>query len=152
MPASRPKPRHSGIGDAVVFEGAVNQDGIRAFYARADAFALASFAEGIPVVLMEAMAMQIPCVTTFITGIPELIRPGEDGLLVAPSDDEELASALGQLMDDTPLRRCLAEAGRRRVEDRFELSRNVERLATTFHRRLALLYGEEACRGIAEGE
>lgn len=125
-----------GLGGRVVFEGAVNQDRIRELYARADAFALASFAEGIPVVLMEAMAMEIPCVATFITGIPELIRPGVDGLLVAPSDDVGLAGALASLMDDPALRRRLGAAGRQRVLDRYDLQRNTERLAEIFRRRL----------------
>lgn len=114
----------------------MNQDRIRALYGTADVFALASFAEGIPVVLMEAMAMEIPCVTTFITGIPELIRDGVDGLLVAPSDEEALAGALARLMDDPALRRTLGPAGRRRVAERYELTRNVEVLAKVFQKRL----------------
>ena len=125
-----------GLGAAVVFEGAVNQDRIRALYAQADAFALASFAEGIPVVLMEAMAMEIPCVTTWITGIPELIRNGVDGLLVPPSDDAALAQALAVLMDEAAVRRRLGAAGRTRVLEAYNLSRNTERLAAIFRRRL----------------
>ncbi|MEP6534839.1 MAG: glycosyltransferase family 4 protein [Bryobacteraceae bacterium] len=128
--------RARGLAGKVIFEGAVNQDRIRAFYQGADAFALASFAEGIPVVLMEAMAMEIPCVTTFITGIPELIRPGVDGLLVAPSDDDELASAIGTLMDDASLRRRLGQAGRRRVIEKYDLQTNTARLGAIFRRRL----------------
>ncbi len=120
----------------VTFEGAVNQDRIRALYAQADAFVLASFAEGIPVVLMEAMAMEIPCVTTFITGIPELIRHEIDGLLVAPSAVEDLAAAIGRLMDDAELRQRLGAQGRRRVMDRYNLDRNTARLAAIFRRRL----------------
>jgi len=125
-----------GLTAHVVFEGAVNQDRIRSLYAAADVFALASFAEGIPVVLMEAMAMEIPCVSTFITGIPELIRPGVDGLLVPPSDDVALAEALAALMDDPALRRRLGAAGRQRVVDKYDLHRNTERLAEIFRRRL----------------
>lgn len=128
--------RARGLGPAVVFEGSVNQDRIRALYATADAFALASFAEGIPVVLMEAMAMEIPCVTTFITGIPELIRDGVDGLLVAPSDEEALAGALARLMDEPALRRSLGPAGRRRVAERYDLPKNVAGLANVFRKRL----------------
>ncbi len=60
-------------------------------------------------VLMEAMAMEIPCVTTHITGIPELIRNGTEGLLVAPSDLEGLVSALETLMDDQVLRERVAQ-------------------------------------------
>jgi Glycosyl transferases group 1 len=78
----------NGLTDSVIIEGAVNQDRIRSLYRAANLFVLPSFAEGIPVVLMEAMAMEIPVVTTFVNGIPELIRDGVDGRLVAPSDDE----------------------------------------------------------------
>jgi colanic acid/amylovoran biosynthesis glycosyltransferase len=122
--------------DAVLFEGAVNQDRIRDFYATADVFALASFAEGLPVVLMEAMAMGIPCVSTFIAGIPELIRNGEDGLLVPASDVEALAQALTRLMDERELRQRLAASGRQRVLEHYDLARNVEELAAVFGARI----------------
>lgn len=124
------------LGSRVKLEGAVNQDRMRQLYATADVFALASFAEGIPVVLMEAMAMEIPCVATFITGIPELIRDGVDGLLVEPSDDEALADAIGRLIDDPALRQRLGRAGRRKVMAKYHLQRNTDRLATIFRRRL----------------
>jgi colanic acid/amylovoran biosynthesis glycosyltransferase len=125
-----------GLGDRVVFEGVVNQDRIRAIYAEADCFALASFAEGIPVVLMEAMAMEIPCVTTFITGHPELIRDGVDGVLVAPSDETALAEAIAGLIADPERRRRLGEAGRRRVIEKYDLETNTRRLADILRRRL----------------
>jgi colanic acid/amylovoran biosynthesis glycosyltransferase len=124
--------RRLRIKDSVIFEGAVNQDRIRGLYATADIFALASFAEGIPVVLMEAMAMEIPCVSTSITGIPELIRDSIDGLLVAPSDVDALASAIARLMDDSELRNRLGTAGRRRVLDKYNLGRNIVRLGEVF--------------------
>src|SRR5208282_5506647 len=122
--------------DCIVFEGAVNQDHIRDFYASADAFCLSSFAEGLPVVLMEAMAMEIPCVTTHIAGIPELIRDGEDGLLVTPSDTDALAKALARLMDDAELRQQLGKSGRARVVEHFDLRRSVERMAAIFVERV----------------
>ena len=100
-------------------------------------FALASFAEGIPVVLMEAMAMEVPCVTTWITGIPELIRHGVDGLLVAASDEAALAHAIAKLQDQPDLRRGLGAAGRLRVIDQYNLASNVERLAAVYRRRLS---------------
>ncbi|WP_242470537.1 glycosyltransferase [Thiococcus pfennigii] len=126
----------AGLTDRVVFEGVVNQDRIRAIYGQADLFALASFAEGIPVVLMEAMAMEIVCVTTFITGHPELIRDGVDGILVAPSDEAALAEAIADLIADPDRRRRLARAGRRRVLARYDLDANTQRLAAIFRRRL----------------
>jgi glycosyltransferase involved in cell wall biosynthesis len=127
---------HAEFPQCVVFEGAVNQDRIRTLYAEADLFCLPSLAEGLPVVLMEAMAMEIPCVTTHITGIPELIRNGIDGLLVAPSDLHALAEALARLMDDEPLRLRLARSGRVRILEHYDLHRNVEKLAAIFAERV----------------
>lgn len=129
--------RELGLASHIVLEGPVNQDRIREFYLRADCFALASFAEGIPVVLMEAMAMEIPCVTTHITGIPELIRHGQDGLLVAPSDREGLRAAIARLIDDPELRRTLGSNARQRVLEAYDLARNVQHLAGIFRARLA---------------
>ena len=125
-----------GMAGTIVLEGPVNQDRIREFYAAADCFAIASFAEGIPVVLMEAMAMEIPCVTTHITGIPELIRNGEDGLLVAPSDTDGLVTALARLMDDPAERERIGRNGRMQVMERYDLMRNVGTLAEIFRERL----------------
>jgi colanic acid/amylovoran biosynthesis glycosyltransferase len=131
-PALREQARRLENANLVVFEGAVNQDNIRPLYEAAEIFCLPSLAEGIPVVLMEAMAMEIPCVTTHITGIPELIRSGTEGLLVAPSDLDGLVRALETLMDDAVLRECLARAGRARILKDYDLGRNVERLAAIF--------------------
>jgi glycosyltransferase involved in cell wall biosynthesis len=122
--------------ESIVFEGAVNQDRIRTLYGLADLFCIPSFAEGIPVVLMEAMAMEIPCVTTHITGIPELIRDGVDGLLVAASDVDGLTEALARLMDDADLRRRVASNGRARILEHYDLHRSVEALAAIFAERV----------------
>ena len=125
-----------GLGNYVTFTGPQNQEQVRALYRNSDVFALPSFAEGIPVVLMEAMASSVPCVTTRITGIPELIRDGIDGMLVTPSDSLELADTLACLMDDPELRRELGEAGRRRVAEAYNLPVNVDRLGNIFAARL----------------
>ena len=126
-----------GIESSVVFEGWRNQDAVLAFYRQADLFVLASFAEGVPVVLMEAMAMEIPCVATWVAGIPELITDGAQGLLVAPSDEEGLARAIARLLDDPELRRRLGQAGRARVLEQYDLDTNVSRMAEIVRRRLA---------------
>jgi colanic acid/amylovoran biosynthesis glycosyltransferase len=127
-----------GLMSHICFEGSVNQDRIQEFYTAADIFALASFAEGIPVVLMEAMAMEIPCVATNINGIPELIRDGVDGLLVAPSDVQGLSVALMRLMNEAALRESLGKAGRLRVQQSYEISKSADRLAALFRHRLEL--------------
>lgn len=126
-----------GLGGAVRFAGSIGQDTIRDFYRAVDCFAMASFAEGIPVVLMESMSMQIPVIATGINGIPELIRDGIDGLLVPPSDVHGMAAALARLMDDADLRSTLSLAGRRRVQAEYELSASADRLHDIFSRRLA---------------
>lgn len=118
-----------GLGDAVRFLGAVGQDEIRPHYAEADAFCLPSFAEGVPIVLMEAMAMRRPVVATWVGGIPELIADDESGLLVAPGSVPALTGALTRLLDDVPLRHRLAEAGRHRVLEDFDVHANAARLA-----------------------
>ena len=122
----------------VILAGWQNQDRVREMYRQADVFALASWLEGIPVVLMEAMAMEIPCVATRITGIPELIRDGEDGLLVTAGQERELADALKKLYEDAELRRRLGEAGRRRVLAEYDQARNAAKLADVFRRRVGV--------------
>jgi glycosyltransferase involved in cell wall biosynthesis len=121
-----------GLGASVVFEGTVNQDRVLELYRQCDVFVMSSFAEGIPVVLMEAMSMEIPCVATWITGIPELIRDGVDGLLAPPGDVDALVLAIGRLMQDPGLRRQLGQAGRLRVDEEFNLGKNVKALAALF--------------------
>jgi glycosyltransferase involved in cell wall biosynthesis len=94
---------------------------------------LASFAEGIPVVLMEAMAMQLPCVATWVTGIPELINNGVDGLLVPPADPVALADAVERLIKDPELNRRIGAAARAKILSAYDLGRNTQALAATFH-------------------
>jgi colanic acid/amylovoran biosynthesis glycosyltransferase len=126
----------SRLSENVHLEGALNQDQLRALYRESDAFALASFAEGVPVVLMEAMAMEIPCVATRIAGIPELIQDDVNGLLVAPSDTRQLAAAIARLMDDPDLCRRIAGAGRRKIMEHYNLSKNTLLLANVFERQV----------------
>jgi colanic acid/amylovoran biosynthesis glycosyltransferase len=120
----------------VTFHGWINQGRIREFLEQADVFVLPSFAEGVPVSLMEAMAMEIPCISTFIAGIPELIHSGENGILTPASDAGMLAAAIETLIDDPALRIRLARAGRRTVVESYDLRSNTERLAALFRRRL----------------
>ena len=132
----RQQAARTALPDRIVFEGPISQDRIREFYAAADIFCLPSFAEGVPVVLMEAMAMEIPCVTTRIAGIPELIRDRVDGLLVAASNLEELVAALAALIEDAGLRLRIGKSARARAMAEYNLPRNVETLAATFAERV----------------
>lgn len=126
-----------GLAARVVFEGWASPERVRGLYSQADICAMPSFSEGIPVALMEAMAVGLACVATRITGIPELIEDGVHGLLVTPSDEAELARAIVRLMNDAPLRRQLGEAARRRVLADYDFARNAAILAEIFRRRLS---------------
>jgi len=125
-----------GLSGQVVFEGWLAQEKVLTLYRGADLFALSSFAEGVPVVLMEAMAMEIPCVAPCIHGIPELIEDGVSGLLVPPASPEKLAAAIGRLQDDGGLRRRIGAAGRQQILARYCLAKNVVALRDIFCQRL----------------
>ena len=118
--------RELGLANRVSFEGWKHQDLLRDIYARTDAFVFSSFAEGIPVVLMEAMAMSIPCVAPRITGIPELIRDGLDGLLFAASDVTELSLSMTRLMRDPALCRSLGESAHTRILELYDLNQKSQ--------------------------
>jgi glycosyltransferase involved in cell wall biosynthesis len=125
-----------GLAEQVSFEGAVNQDRLLELYRESDALVMSSFAEGLPVVLMEAMSMEIPCVAPWVNGIPEIISHESDGLLVPPGDAQALAGAFARLLDDPELRRSLGQRARLKILEKFDLRRNTERLAEVFRRRL----------------
>jgi glycosyltransferase involved in cell wall biosynthesis len=127
-----------GLGDLIHLAGACNHDRVVSFYDSSDAFVLSSFLEGIPVVLMEAMAMELPCVATWITGIPEIIETEVEGLLVPPASAGAIADAVARLMEDPEGARRLGVAGRRKVLAKYHLGRNVERLAQEFRVRLTI--------------
>ncbi len=88
--------------------------------------------DGLPTVLIEAMALGTPCVGTDVTGIPEIVRNEETGLCVAQRDPVALAGALHRLLDDEALRLRLAAAGRALVEAAFDVDRNAQVLRTLF--------------------
>lgn len=121
-----------GLATQVHWEGAVGQDQIREFYAQCDVFCLPSFAEGIPIVLMEAMAMEVPAVANAITGIVELVEDGVSGFLVRPGRVDELTDRLARLLQDPVLRTSMGQAGRAKVAEEYDLERNVRLLADIF--------------------
>lgn len=88
--------------------------------------------DGIPNVLLEAMAMEIPVVSTHVGGIPELIESGRNGVLVPEKDPEALAAAIDELIRDPDRRRALAVGGRATVVERFDRSRNIHQLVDVF--------------------
>jgi glycosyltransferase involved in cell wall biosynthesis len=121
------------LGERVRLLGALPHDAVIERYAGADVFVLPSVVasdgdrDGIPNVILEAMAMELPVVSTAHSGIPEAVEDGVTGVLVAPGDAEALAEALARVLAD-PDRGRLGIAGRRRIAERFDLERNVRLL------------------------
>lgn len=89
--------------------------------------------DGLPTVLLEAMALGTPCISTDVTGIPEVLRDGETGLRVPQHDPAALATAIERLLDDSALRVQVAQQARRLVEEKFDIQRNAAALRAVFH-------------------
>ena len=123
-----------GLGDHVLLHGARTRGDVAALLAQADAAALTSVKtpsgrrEGIPVVLMEAMASGLPVVASEISGISELVEPERAGLLVPPGQSGAIADALQRLSADPELRRRLGAAGRQKVRSEFAIEDTVAQL------------------------
>lgn len=123
-----------GLADVTEFTGPLGQQDVLDRYRQADVFALPSFAEGLPVVLMEAMAMGIPCLTTHIAGIPELVKDGVNGLLVPAGDVQSLATSLTRLLKDPGLRASLGEKAREAVLESYDIEVNCRAMAALLAR------------------
>ena len=121
--------RRLGLDGRVRFTGALGAGGVTDLLREADVFCLPSFAEGVPVVLMEAMAARLPVVATTIMGIPELVADGVAGRLVPPGRAAPLASALRELVADPAARARMGAAGRAAIEAGFDVDCSAEQLA-----------------------
>ena len=127
-----------GLDDVVTLAGPRPFDEVRSAYARADVVVLPAViaADGardiIPNTLLEAQAAGLPVVSTTITGIPEIVRHGESGLLVPPGDSTARTEALATLAADPGLRARMGAAGRADVEARFDIDDNLRRFVDAF--------------------
>ena len=127
-----------GLGERVTFLGSRSEREVTMLLDNADFFVLPSVVadngdtEGLPIVLMEALAAGVPTVATSLTGIPELVVDGTTGLLAPPADAKALADALRRLLADPDRARQMAERGREVVEEKFDIRRNVDLLTRQF--------------------
>jgi glycosyltransferase involved in cell wall biosynthesis len=127
-----------GLDDHVTLAGAMSQSELHSAYLASDVFCLPCRVldngdrDGIPNVLVEAMAAGLPVVTTPVSGIPELVRDGENGLLVPPDEPAALADALERLRRDPALAARLGSAGRETVRERFDGEMLARQLASLF--------------------
>ena len=121
------------LQDRVRITGWISSDQVRAEILAARALVLPSFAEGLPVVIMEAMALRRPVLTTYVAGIPELVLPGINGWLFPAGDVDALAAALEAFLA-TPLSvlETMGEAGHQRVLERHAVDIEAAKLARLF--------------------
>jgi len=122
--------KHQGLEDTVHFWGF--QENIEPYMAGCTVFVLASLFEGMPNVVMEAMALGRPVVATDVNGVRELMVDGETGLIVPPRDPEAIAAAVNRLLDDPQLAREMGIRGRQRVEQHFTVDRMISELEEYF--------------------
>lgn len=123
-----------GIAGQVHFTGVVGQDEALRLYRETDIFCLPSLSEGLPAVLMEAMACGVPVVATRIDANAELVEDGQNGLLVGAGDADALAEGLRRLAGDPALGSRLGQAGQKTVRERYSLERQVAELRELFSR------------------
>lgn len=117
-----------GCDGMVTLLGALGEEALEEHYAWADVFCLPSMMEGLPIVLMEAMARGLPVVATQITAVGELVDDQRSGLLVRPGRADLIADALERLATEPHLRDQLSRGGKERVQTEFDIDESARRL------------------------
>jgi colanic acid/amylovoran biosynthesis glycosyltransferase len=132
--------KQHGVTDCVQLVGPQPQERVRALMQHAAMFVLPCVVahdndqDGIPVVLMEAMAFERPVISTPLSGIPELVQDNVNGLLVTSGSAPELAGAIRRVLEDGALARRLGEVGRQTVAAEFNVERSAQQLAKLFQK------------------
>jgi glycosyltransferase involved in cell wall biosynthesis len=148
--------RALALEDEVVFLGPQSFDVVLQKYGEADIFVLPSVVapngsgDVTPNALIEAMAMQLPVISTRSRGIPEIVEDGVSGILVPARNERALAEAIIRLADDKELRSRLGKNARKRVEERFDIHRNMRGLAALFRTGVPEVGAEPASGFVAE--
>jgi len=127
--------RERNLSDRVTLLGF--QSDLSLFYQSLDAFVLSSIREGLPNVVLEAMAIEVPILATRVAGAPSVIHDNETGMLVEPGSSSSLAGGLRRLLQDGALRARLAAAARRLVASRFGLAQRMDRMKEIYDFTLA---------------
>ncbi|HET55211.1 MAG TPA: colanic acid biosynthesis glycosyltransferase WcaL [Ignavibacteria bacterium] len=118
--------QESGIEDCTTLLGIKTQSEIREYLSISDVFVLPSISEGIPVAVMEAMAMEVPVIASNITGLPEIIEDGISGYLVPPKDPQALAGKIIELYKNPGLCEKFGQTARKTVKEKFNLTKNTD--------------------------
>jgi len=114
-------------------------------YQALDIYVLSSHREGLPNVLLEAMATEVPVIATAVNGVPRLVCDEENGLLVAPGSVADLSAGLRRMLKDGHLRQRLAWAGRQTVESNFSFTTRMDRLRRLYDQLLGRRNGAWEC-------
>jgi glycosyltransferase involved in cell wall biosynthesis len=127
--------RETGVSDRVIFTGSIENP--LAILERAEVVVLPSLSEGLPIALLEAMAIGRAVVASNVGGIPEVVKDGETGLLIPPADAQALSAAIVRLLQDAPLRTSLGERARAHVARHWSSQRMVDCTAAVYDEVLA---------------
>ena len=130
--AGRSLARDLGIESSVVFAGWLRGEEKKTAFEEAHVFCLPSYNEGLPMAVLEAMAYGLPVISTPVGGIPEVIRPGINGMLVRPGDVPGIAEALIELLSDAGLRRRLGQCARATVEKHYSIDAVSEQIGALY--------------------
>jgi glycosyltransferase involved in cell wall biosynthesis len=132
LEAARAHAQTVGVADRVTFLGWVGEAKVDELLRAADLLVLPSRAENQPVAILEAMAHAVPVVATLVGGIPEQVLDGKTGLLVEPSNPDQLAKALETLVRSPELRVVFGKAGQARFEELYSVASCAERFAELY--------------------
>lgn len=124
--------RRAGIEPNVQFLGFIERDELRHLYRKAMLFVLPSYHEGLPTVLLEAMACETPVITTDIDSCAEVVRHEENGLLVPTGQPSKLATAIRRLLNDDALRAKIGRNARETVEETYSIETVVDKFERVY--------------------
>ena len=125
----------AGLSDTVVLRGELSRDALRSEYDKAGIFVLPSIVcedgdrDGVPNAVIEAMAMELPVVVTTDSAASEVVKDGEHGYVVEPCDEVKLADKMCELLDQPERCRQMGSAGRKLVEEEFDIDKNIAMMA-----------------------
>ncbi len=123
----------AGLEQFIHIQPAVSSAEKNKLFRAADIFVYPSYHEGMPMAVIEAMACGLPIIATQVGGLPDLVCPGLNGLLVPPGQPDQLANAIHQLVADPQLRRSMQTASFRMAQENFDIEKLVSRLLDVYH-------------------
>ena len=126
--------QRAGLGDRVAFPGWVDRPTVNRLLATATVFILPSYAEGLPMSVLEALAHGVPVVATPVGALPDFLSDGNSALLVPVGDAEALAQALAALIRDPALQERLSTGGHAVFRERFDIAKVARRFCVVYHR------------------